>query len=267
VTTRDEEALSRLLDRIEELDHEGNAAALRREVQKGRTRFPESIDLMEWEAMLAGEDEEPERALALLEQVLARAPRRFWPRRERAAVLLDLGRFDEAIAALDDVLAAAKLRDPEERASIHHDRGLCLDRVGRTGDADRAFGCATHLAPDDFFVPERLPAAEFDALVEHALDHIPEGFRKYLQQTVVTVDDYPPPGTEDPFVLGVYHGVPRPQRGATSQHDPDTIVIFKRSHEVACRDRKKLEDEVVRTVVHEIAHHFGIEHEEMGDFL
>jgi len=105
------------------------------------------------------------------------------------------------------------------------------------------------------------------ALVEHALDHIPRRFRKYLQQTVVTVDDYPPPDGDDPFVLGVYHGVPRPHRAAASKDDPDTIVVFKRCHEVTCPTRQKLEEEVVRTVVHEIAHHFGIEHDDMGDFL
>jgi len=267
VTARDDEVLERLLDRIEELDRQGNATALRREILRGRSRFPESIDLMEWEAMLASEGDEPKRALGLLEAILQRAPRRFWPRRERAAVLLDLGRFEEALIALDDVRAAARLRDDDERASVHHDRGLCLDRLGRLDEADREFARAARLWPESHFVPLRLSGEEFDALVERALDHIPAGFRKYLQQTVVTVDDYPPPDAEDPFVLGVYHGVPRPQRQASSQDDPDTIVVFKRSHEVACPDRAKLEDEVVRTVVHEIAHHFGIEHDDMGDFL
>ena len=267
MTARDEDALERLLDRVEELDHQGNAPALRREVLRGRTRFPESIDLMEWEAMLAAEDEEAERALALLEAILARAPRRFWPRRERAAALIDLGRFAEALVALDDALTAARLRDEEERASLHHDRGLCLDRLGRPSEADRAFARAAQLWSEGYFVPLRLPGDEFDALVERALDHIPRQFAKYLQQTVVTVDDYPPADSEDPFVLGVYHGVPRLHRQASSKDDPDTIVIFKRSHEVTCRDRAKLEDEVTRTVVHEIAHHFGIEHDDMGDFL
>jgi predicted Zn-dependent protease with MMP-like domain len=267
VTPRDGDALDRLLDRIEELDRQGNAPALRREVLRGRTRFPESIDLIEWEAMLASEGDEPRRALELLEAVLSRAPRRFWPRRERAAVLLDLGRFEEALAAINDTLAAARLRDEEERASLLHDRGLCLDRLGRADESDRAFAHAARLFPKDYFLPLRLSAEDFDGLVEHALDHIPRRFRKYLQQTVVSVDDYPPPDAEDPFVLGVYHGVPRPQRGATTQNDPDTIVVFKRCHEVACRDRTRLEDEVVRTVVHEIAHHFGIEHDDMGDFL
>jgi len=267
VTSRDEDALDRLLDRIEELDRQGNATALRREVLRGRTRFPESIDLIEWEAMLASEGDDPKRALELLEAVLARAPRRFWPRRERAAVLLDLGRFEEALAAIDDTLAAARLRDEEERASLLHDRGLCLDRLGRPEEADSVFAQAARLWPKDYFVPLRLSAEDFDALVERALDHIPKRFRKHLQQTVVSVDDYPPSDVEDPFVLGVYHGVPRPERGATTQDDPDTIVVFKRCHEVACRDRTRLEDEVVRTVVHEIAHHFGIEHDDMGDFL
>jgi predicted Zn-dependent protease with MMP-like domain len=267
VSTRDEDALERLLDRIEELDQRADASALRREVARGRTRFPDSIDLMEWEAMLAAEDDDPERSLVLLDAILARAPRRFWPRRERAAALLELGRFPDALVALDDAIAAARLRDADERASLHHDRGLCLDRLGRPSEADREFARAAHLWAEGYFVPLRLGGDEFDALVERALDHIPGQFRKYLQQTVVTVDDYPPPDCEDPFVLGLYHGVPRPHRGASGQDDPDTIVVFKRSHEVTCRDRAKLEDEVMRTVVHEIAHHFGIEHDDMGDFL
>lgn len=267
MSAHEEDALDRLLDRIEELDRQGKVAAVRREVSKGRARFPESIDLMEWDAMLASEGDDPERGLELLDAILARAPRRFWPRRERAAALLDLGRFEQALAALDDVLAAARLRDEEERASLHHDRGLCLDRLGRIEEADREFAKAARLWPEGYFVPLRLPGEEFDALVEHALDHIPHRFRKYLQQTIVTVDDYPPPDAEDPFVLGLYHGVPRLHRQAASQDDPDTIVIFKRSHEVTCRDRAKLEEEVVRTVVHEIAHHFGIEHDDMGEYL
>jgi len=221
---------------------------------------------MEWDAMLASEDGHLERALGLLEALLERAPRRFWPRRERAAVLLDLGRFETALAALDDLAAAAKLRDADERASLHHDRGLCLDRLGRPADADREFARAARLLPEQFFVPLRLSTEEFDVLVERALDHIPRRFQKYLRQTVVTVDDYPSADAEDPFILGVYHGVPRPQRSAVSTDDPDTIIVFKRSHEITCRDGAKLEDEVVRTVVHEIAHHFGIAHEDMGDF-
>jgi predicted Zn-dependent protease with MMP-like domain/predicted Zn-dependent protease len=264
VTARDEEALERLLDRLDELDRRHDTAALEREVARGRTRFPESIDLIEWEAMLAGAADDPARALALLETVLGRAPRRFWPRRERAAALIELGRFEEALAALDDLVAAARLREPEERASLEHDRGLCFDRIGRPEDADHAFARAARLAPREFFVPLRLSAEEFDALVERALDHIPRRFASYLQQTVVTVDDYPPAGDTDAFVLGVYHGVPRPLRGVAGKDDLDTIVVYKRSHEVSCADRAKLEDEVMRTVLHEIAHHFGIEHD-MGD--
>jgi predicted Zn-dependent protease with MMP-like domain len=267
MTTRDEEVLDRLLGRLDELDEQGKRATLRREILRGRQRFPESIDLLEWEATLAGEEHQPERAIELLDEVLVRAPRRFWPRRERAALLLDLGRFEEALAALEDLIVAARLRDGDERASLYHDRALCFDRFGRLDDADREFARAARLDPEACFVPLRLASDEFDRLVEHALEHIPDAFRKYLQQTVVTVDDYPPADVADPFVLGLYHGVPRPERGAAAQNDPDTIVVFKRTHEITCRTRAKLEDEVVRTVVHEIAHHFGIAHDAMGDFL
>jgi predicted Zn-dependent protease with MMP-like domain len=263
---RDEEALDRLLARLETLDDGPDPRALRREIQRGRARFPESLDLMEWEAMVVSEDGEHVRALAILEQILALAPRRFWPRRERAAALLDLGRFADALAAIDELLPAAKLRDEDERASLRHDRALCLDRLGRPAEADREFGRAARLLPGVHFVPLRLSNEEFEALVERALDHIPKRFRKYLQQTVVTVDEYPPVDGEDPFVLGVYHGVPRPHRSAASTNDPDTIIIYKRSHEITCRDGALLEQEVTRTVVHEIAHHFGVEHEDMGDF-
>jgi predicted Zn-dependent protease with MMP-like domain len=83
---------------------------------------------------------------------------------------------------------------------------------------------------------------------------------------VVTVQDYPPADAENPFLLGQYSGVERPRRDSASRDDPDVIVIYKRAHEIAARDRAALEEEVRRTVVHEIAHHFGIDHEHMGEY-
>ena len=105
----------------------------------------------------------------------------------------------------------------------------------------------------------------FEELVAEALDELPSWVLETMDNVEVMVEDLPPRGQGS--LLGVYHGVPRPHRGASGKDDPDTIIIFKRSHEVTCRDARRLEEEVVRTVVHEIAHHFGIEHDDMGDFL
>src|SRR5262245_4214491 len=139
VTTLDD-----ALDRLEALDEDGDRERLRAELDAVLARFPDAPEVREWEASLAVDDERFESALALLDAILAAHPHRSWARRERAAVLVDLGRFQEALEALRGL---PRERDPAERASIHHDIGLCLDRLGNAGEADAEFRRAARLAP------------------------------------------------------------------------------------------------------------------------
>ena len=170
-----------------------------------------------------------------------------------------LQRLDGRVIEIDTGMLTSAYKGSGNALIVAGDSLTVVNESGATSDGpvqhpqSVAFGPATRIAD------ELAAALATGELKSKATDE--------TGRTVVTVDEYPPPDIEDPFVLGVYHGVPRPQRGASGQDDPDTIVIFKRSHEVVCPDRAKLEDEVVRTVVHEIAHHFGIEHDDMGDFL
>jgi predicted Zn-dependent protease with MMP-like domain len=97
----------------------------------------------------------------------------------------------------------------------------------------------------------------FEALVEQALDQIPDEIAALVHNVVVLVEDEPPPG--DPELLGVYDGVSLTERGSDHTGLPDRITIFRRPLLAMCADTDELVREVRITVVHEIAHHFGID--------
>ncbi len=255
--------LDEVLERLERLDEAGDEQGLRDVLARAHVQFPDALELREWDASLAVDQERFEEALAILDRVLAADPRRPWARRERASVLLDLGRLEEALAALREL---PREPDRNERASVHHDVGLCLDHLGHADEADAEFRRATRLAPDTFPVPLRLSDERFEALVAEALDDIPDEFTRLLGQVVVRVRDYPAPADGEPFLLGLYVGVARPERSLATEDHLDHVLIFKRPHELRCADETALRDEVRRTVIHELGHHFGIPHDDMGEY-
>jgi predicted Zn-dependent protease with MMP-like domain len=101
--------------------------------------------------------------------------------------------------------------------------------------------------------------AQFDALVEDALDEVPDELMGMLDNVVFLVEDEPP--ADDPELLGVYDGVPLTERGDgwAAGALPDRITLFRGPLTRMCRDRDELVEEIAVTVVHEIAHHFGID--------
>jgi predicted Zn-dependent protease with MMP-like domain len=103
-----------------------------------------------------------------------------------------------------------------------------------------------------------LDRGDFEALVEQALDEIPDEIAALVDNLVVLVEDDPPP--DDPDLLGLYDGVSLTERGADHTGLPDRITIFRGPLLEMCADD---DDELVRqiriTVVHEVAHHFGID--------
>jgi predicted Zn-dependent protease with MMP-like domain len=102
-----------------------------------------------------------------------------------------------------------------------------------------------------------LARTDFEALVEQALDQIPDELANVVRNVVVLVEDEPPP--DEPDLLGVYDGVALTDRTADHTGLPDRITIFRRPLLEMCRDADELVREVRTTVVHEIAHHFGID--------
>ncbi|GAB3870692.1 metallopeptidase family protein [Terrabacter terrigena] len=110
-----------------------------------------------------------------------------------------------------------------------------------------------------------LSEAEFDDAVGDALDTIPPGLARAMDNVVVLVEDEPPP--DDPDLLGVYDGVPLTERDSwwAAGSLPDRITVFRGPLQRMCTSRDELCDEIAITVVHEVAHHFGIDDEQLHE--
>jgi predicted Zn-dependent protease with MMP-like domain len=105
---------------------------------------------------------------------------------------------------------------------------------------------------------------DFDRLVDEALDRIPPELADLATNCVVLVEDYPP--EDEPDLLGLYDGIPLTERD--SQYGavlPDRIFIFRSPILAMCDSLEQVVQEVHVTVVHEIAHHFGIDDDRLHE--
>jgi predicted Zn-dependent protease with MMP-like domain len=101
-----------------------------------------------------------------------------------------------------------------------------------------------------------VPPDRFAELVTEALDGIPPDLGKLMDNVAVFIDDDSPPRG----LLGLYHGIPLTQREAYGGLAmPDRITIFRRAICAYCADEDDVRRQVRVTVVHEVAHHFGID--------
>jgi predicted Zn-dependent protease with MMP-like domain len=108
-------------------------------------------------------------------------------------------------------------------------------------------------------------AERFEELVDLALDALPVELEAAMENVAVLVADDPP----EPGLLGLYDGVPLTERAYYGQGGglPDRIWVYRRPICEICADEDEVVDEVYVTVVHEVAHHFGIDDhrlEELG---
>lgn len=104
----------------------------------------------------------------------------------------------------------------------------------------------------------QLSDEQFEDAVGEALDTIPARLAAAMNNVVVLIEAEPPP--DDPGLLGLYDGVPLTERDAWWEAGalPDRITIFQGPLERLCTTPAQLREEIAVTVVHEIAHHFGI---------
>ncbi|MDI3210662.1 metallopeptidase family protein [Arthrobacter sp. AL12] len=111
--------------------------------------------------------------------------------------------------------------------------------------------------------PFPMSETDFEAAVSDALDRIPPDLAKTMNNVAIFIeDDYTPQPGEDPdtVLLGLYEGVPLTERDSwwDAGSLPDRITIYRQPILEICETREDVIDEVTVTVVHEIAHHFGI---------
>ncbi|XTZ13251.1 metallopeptidase family protein [Micromonospora echinospora] len=113
-------------------------------------------------------------------------------------------------------------------------------------------------------VPVEMSRERFEELVGDALDEVPEELLALMSNVVILVEDDPPPG--DPDLLGLYEGHALTERGWDySGVLPDRILIYRRPILRICDSDEDVVDEVAVTVVHEIAHHFGIDDDRLHE--
>lgn len=109
-----------------------------------------------------------------------------------------------------------------------------------------------------------VPREDFEELVAEALDTIPPELAALMQNVVMVIEDDAP--DDDPDLLGFYDGVPLTERGSWySGMLPDRITIYRNPTLAICETREQVVEEVGITVVHEIAHHFGIDDDRLHD--
>lgn len=121
---------------------------------------------------------------------------------------------------------------------------------------------------------QRITQARFEELVSEALESIPEQLWERIDNLAVMVEDWPTPAQRQSvgmerngLLLGLYEGVPLTAR--THNYGlvtPDKITIFRRPILLVCPpDEDAIRSQVRRTVLHEIAHHFGISDERLHE--
>ncbi len=110
---------------------------------------------------------------------------------------------------------------------------------------------------------EALPREQFEELVADALDEVPPGLMALLDNVVVLVEDRNP---DEPDLLGLYEGFALTERGWHYGGElPDRIMIYRLAICDFCETEDDVVEEVMVTVVHEIAHHFGIDEERLHE--
>ena len=113
--------------------------------------------------------------------------------------------------------------------------------------------------------------SSFEVFVEEALSSIPAEFQEKMENVLVRVQYEPGEevmqrmGIKAGYtLLGLYEGVPLTSYGQARVPHPEIITIYQRSIEAYCHgDPDRMREQVRHTVLHEVAHHFGIDHEEM----
>lgn len=109
----------------------------------------------------------------------------------------------------------------------------------------------------------RMSRQRFDELVSDALDLIPPDLAAAIDNVVVLVQSRNP---DEPGILGLYQGIALTERDSWYAGSlPDTITIYRDALLDVCDTEADVVDEVAVTVIHEIAHHFGIDDERLHE--
>jgi predicted Zn-dependent protease with MMP-like domain len=112
--------------------------------------------------------------------------------------------------------------------------------------------------------------AAFERLVAQALDGLPKRFAERLRNIAVIVEARPSREIAAELggdILGLYQGVSELEQSPMAAYElPEIVVIYQQNIEAICRSDAEIIEEVRKTVVHEIGHHFGLSDAEMEEW-
>lgn len=154
-------------------------------------------------------------------------------------------------------------------ALAHFFLGETLQFTAEAGAAEVHFHEAARLQPRRFVRPYRVGAQEFDEIAENVVATLPGDLADVLERRGTSIVAKPLPAMEmivedglDPHALGYHFSNPFGLAGTWSlDGNPDAVEIYQLTIENWCGDETALRDEVRRTVLHEIGHAFGMDHD------
>jgi predicted Zn-dependent protease with MMP-like domain len=120
-------------------------------------------------------------------------------------------------------------------------------------------------------MPIRINRPAFEKLVAEALDGLPDEYARAVKNVAILVRESPTIddllsvglGPEHDTLLGLYQGVPLPERGPDAPLLPDRIVIYRQPILRECTTREQVVAEVRTTVIHELGHYIGLDEDEL----
>jgi predicted Zn-dependent protease with MMP-like domain len=184
---------------------------------------------------------------------------------------VDAGHIALAIedAELAERFFSAALAIEEDDADALHGLGFVMRETGRKHEMERCWRRVRELDLARPRPPYALSDAEIDRIAHDALRELPEEIARALADVPVVIDDAPSHARIadgiDPRLLGLFEGTPLPNKSHLegSPSSPDAAYVFVRNIENACASEEELREEVRITILHETAHYFGLEDEDL----
>ncbi|GHO97724.1 hypothetical protein KSF_077720 [Reticulibacter mediterranei] len=138
----------------------------------------------------------------------------------------------------------------------------------------RIFGTSDQAPESELDDDQTLALTDFEQLVREALDSIPAEFHEQMENLIVQVENEPDTAlkeklyendtAEHSYLLGLYQGIPLTQQSYGQVQLPERITIYQHNIERYCQgDPERIREQVRSTVLHEVAHHFGMDHHDM----
>lgn len=184
----------------------------------------------------------------------------------RGEALFNLARFDEARAVLEPLT-----HEDFEDAMLYFLLGCLAERRGEDEQARRLFETAHRLSPKEFALPAQISEDDAIAIYEHCLVDLPDPIIWHLKDVPIFVSPLPTddlirsvPGV-DPLIMGLFMGQPAGEERSPWASDQPRILLFHKNIAKIAEDFDTLDDELRRTLFHEVGHFLGFSEEELEE--